>query len=87
MNSLGVEKDEVVRKLLVENWFVVNEIEVVINELLLEGSVVPLDIGVNLGTPGIGKEVSKGKGVSPGIHEIPSNCFFNLTREISSFLF
>ena len=58
MNSLGVEKDEVVCKLLAEKWFVVNEVKVVINELLLEGSVVPLDIGVNLGTPGIGKEVN-----------------------------
>jgi hypothetical protein len=26
-------------------------------------------------------------GVSPGIHEIPSNCFFNLTKEMSSFQF
>jgi hypothetical protein len=45
MNSLGVEKDEVVRKLLVEKWFVV---------------------------------LGERKGVSPGIHEIPSNSFFNL---------
>ena len=33
------------------------------------------------------REELRNKGVSPGIHGIPSNNFFNLTREISLFLF
>jgi hypothetical protein len=49
VDALGVVKDEVVGKLLVKECFVVNEIKVVIHELLLEGTVVTLDIGIDLG--------------------------------------
>ena len=57
MNPFSVVKDEIVCKLLVEEWFVVDQIEVIIDELLLDGPVVALNIGIDLETPRIGEEV------------------------------
>ena len=40
-----------------EQGFVMDDIQMVINELLLDGPIVSLNVGVNLGATRIGKEV------------------------------
>ncbi len=57
MNPFGIIEDEVICKLLIEKWLIVNKIEMVINELLLKGPIISFDIGINLRASGIGKEV------------------------------
>lgn len=57
VDTLGVVKDEVVGKFLVKECFVVNEVKVVIDELLLEGSIEALNIGIDLGTARIGEQM------------------------------
>jgi len=44
VDTLGVVKDKLVGKLLVKQFLVMDQIKVVIDKLLLEGSIVALNI-------------------------------------------
>lgn len=58
MDTLGVVKDEIVGKLLVKQFLVMDQIKVVIDKLLLEGSIVALNIGIDLRTARIGEQMN-----------------------------
>jgi hypothetical protein len=57
MNSFGVVENEILGKLFVKELFVRKRAPMIVNELLLDGSVVPFDIGIDLWAPGIGEGV------------------------------
>ena len=57
MDSFGVIEDEVLSKLCIEKLFIRKKAYMVVNELFLDGSVVPLNIGIDLRAPGIGEDV------------------------------
>jgi len=57
VDTLGVVKDKVVGKLLVKPFLIMDQIKVVIDKLLLEGSIVALNIGIDLRTARIGKQM------------------------------
>ena len=57
MNSFGVVEDEILGKLPVKKLFIRKKAHMIVNELLLDGSVVPFDIGIDLWAPGIGEDV------------------------------
>lgn len=67
MDTLGVVKDEIVSKLLVKESFVTDEVKVVIDELLLESSIVALNIGINLRTARIGEQMGDSISLQCGI--------------------
>jgi len=50
MRSLGVVEDEIIGKLLVEERFVMDNIQMIIYKLLLYGSIVSLNITIDFGT-------------------------------------
>jgi hypothetical protein len=54
VDTLGVVKDEIVGKLLVKQFLVMDQNKVVIDKLLLEGSIVALNISIDLRTARIG---------------------------------
>ena len=57
MYPLRIKEDKVIGKLLAKQLFIMDAIEMVVYELFLYGSVVSLNIGVNLWTSGIGEEM------------------------------
>ena len=57
MNSLGIVEDQIFCQVEMKQWFVMDDIQVVVNELFLERSVVALNDAVNLGTAGITKQM------------------------------
>jgi len=67
VDTLGVVKDEIVSKLLVKESFVTDEVKVVIDELLLESSIVALNIGINLRTARIGEQMGDSISLQCGI--------------------
>ncbi len=67
LDSLGIVKDKVVSKLLVEEFFVMDEVKVVIDELLLESSIVAFNIGIDLRTARIGKQMGNSISFQCGI--------------------
>jgi hypothetical protein len=66
-DTLGVIKDEVVGKLLVKQFLVMDQIKVVIAELLLESSIVVLNIGVDLRTARTGEQMGDSISLQYGI--------------------
>ena len=50
MRSLGIIENQVFSESLAKQWFIINYIQIIINEFLLKGSIVPLNIGVYLWT-------------------------------------
>ena len=67
MDTLGVVKDKVVGKLLVKQFLVMDQIKVVIAELLLESSIVVLNIGVDLRTARTGEQMGDSISLQYGI--------------------
>ncbi len=57
MYPFSIIEDEIVGKLSVEEHLIIDGIEVVVNKLFLNRSIIPLNIGINLWTPGIGEEM------------------------------
>ena len=57
VNSLGIVEDQIFCQVEMKQWFVMNDVQVVVNELFLERSVVALNDAVNLGTSGITKQM------------------------------
>lgn len=53
MGSLGVVIHHVFRQLFPKDPFVVYGVQIGIDKLVLNGAVVPLDVSVNLGAPGV----------------------------------
>ena len=50
MPSVNVVVDIPVCQFFIEFWFVMNNIQMVVNEILLQCPVVPINKGVDLGT-------------------------------------
>ena len=67
VDTLGVVKDKVVGKLLVQQFLVMDQIKRVIDKLLLEGWIVALNTGIDLRTARIGKQVGDSISVQCGI--------------------
>ena len=67
VDTLCVVKDKVVGKLLVKQFLVMDQIKVVIDKLLLEGSIVALNIGIDLRTVRIGKQMNNPISLQCGI--------------------
>jgi len=57
MGSLGIIEDEILRECVMKKLFIMDKIQVVIDELLLDRSVITFNVGVNLRAVRIGKEV------------------------------
>ena len=57
VNSLGIVEDQIFCQVEVKQWFVMNDVQVVVNELFLERSVVALNDAVDFGTSGITKQM------------------------------
>ncbi len=57
MNTLCIVKDQVIGKLSGEEFFIMDGIKMIIDELFLYGPVVSLNIGIDLGTAGIGEKM------------------------------
>jgi len=57
MNSFGIIEDKIFGKFLVKELFIRKKTYMVVNELFLDGSVVPFNVGIDLRTPGIGEDV------------------------------
>jgi len=57
VDTLGVMKDKVVGKLLVKQFLVMDQLKVVIPELLLESSIVVLNMSVDLRTARVGEQM------------------------------
>jgi hypothetical protein len=70
VDTLGVAEDQVVGKLLVKQFLVVDQIKVVINKLLLQSSIVALDIGINLRTARRGEQMNNPISLQCGIEAL-----------------
>ena len=57
MGSFGIVVNKVFIKLLPKDPFIVYGVKVRIDKLLLNCSVVSLNVGINLGTPGVNKKM------------------------------
>jgi len=53
MNSFGILEDKILGKFFIEELFIRKKMYMMANELLLDGSVVPFNVGIDLRTPGI----------------------------------
>ena len=71
VDALGVVKDEVIDKLAVKQLLVMDNVKVVIDKLLLQSSIVTLNVGINLRTVRIGKQMGNSISLQYGI-EAPS---------------
>ena len=67
VDTLGVVKDKVVGKLLVQQFLVMDQIKRVIDKLLLEGWIVALNTGIDLRAARTGKQVGDSISVQCGI--------------------
>ena len=57
VNAFGKVKEHVVGKVLMDEGLIVDDVEVVIDKLLLDCSVVAFDDAVDLGTSGIDEQM------------------------------
>ncbi|MDI6745480.1 MAG: hypothetical protein QMD07_08920 [Thermodesulfovibrionales bacterium] len=57
VNSLGIVEDQIFCQVEMKQWFVMNYVQVVVNELFLKRSVVALNDAVDFGTAGITKQM------------------------------
>ena len=57
MDTLGIIEDQVLGKLCIEKLFIRKKAYMVVNELFLDGSVVSLNVGIDLRTPGVWEHV------------------------------
>ena len=55
MDSPGIIEDQVFGKLFVKKLFIRKKAYMVVNELFLDGSVVLLNVGIDLRTPGVAR--------------------------------
>jgi len=67
VDALGVVKDEVIDKLAVKQFLVMDNVKVVIDKLLLQSSIVTLNVGINLRTVRIGKQMGDSISLQYGI--------------------
>ena len=67
MGSLGVIKDKIVSQSVMEEGFVVNDVEVIIDELFLDGAVVAFDEAIDFRAVGIGEEMRDFIGFELGV--------------------
>ena len=57
VHSLSIIEDQIFCRVEMKQWFVMNDVQVVVNELFLERSVVALNDAVDLGTSGITNQI------------------------------
>jgi len=57
MNSLGEVEDHILRKMLMEEGFIMDYIQMVVDKFFLDRSVISLNNTVNLGTSRIDKQM------------------------------
>ena len=67
MGSFCIVVDEEVSQSVVEEGFVVNDVQVVINELFLKGAVVAFDEGVDFRASGVREEMGDAVGLKLGM--------------------
>jgi len=67
MGSQGVIKEQVIGQSLMEEGFIVDDVEVVIDELFLDGAVVAFDEGVDFRAVGVGEGVRDALGFEVGV--------------------
>ena len=69
VNSLGEVEDHILCKTLMEKGFIMDNIQMVVDELLLDGPVIALNYAIDLGTSGIDKQMGD-IGFSEGCFEL-----------------
>lgn len=52
MNSFGILEDKILGKFFIEELFIRKKMYMMVNELLLDGSVVPFNVGIDLSDTG-----------------------------------
>ena len=57
MGSLGVIKDKIIGQSVVKEGFIVDDVEVVIDEFLLDGAIVAFDEAIDFRAVGIREEM------------------------------
>ena len=57
MDSARIVEDKIVRQGVIKERFVMDKVQVIVNEFFLERAVIPLDVGVGLGASGIDESV------------------------------
>jgi hypothetical protein len=60
MNSLGEIEDHIFGEMFMKQGFIMDDIQMVVDELLLERSVISLNNAVNLRASGIDKQMGNG---------------------------
>jgi hypothetical protein len=53
VDSFCVVEDQVFGQFRVKQFFIMDAVQVIVDEVFLDGAVVSLHVSVNLGTPGI----------------------------------